>query len=439
MGACLSKKKRTLPSISSSNVPPDPSSCNGCKPITQPQEIQPPTLATDLKVKNRKKTEQENGEGKEERSEYPPVKKEVFVIKHRKSHDGRDKNGASSEEGNGNGVVFSAATPAVSSSSCEILESGGFGENLKVGLVRTSSCTKEEVDAILIQCGRLSRSSSAKGNGRKYSGSKRSYDFDHCERDGANSGNLGDEDEDGKNPNSVEVDDDGTPMEKRHNQRHRHRQSSRHSSAQGRRRTPSRERDQNQRSSSRERRVSRSPGRRSSEPPSASNNTTNANAIVNNSGGVSRPAKMVSVPATISHMEMDKSNNVTGSCGGNDSATATAVKRISVKRNVGEPTAMAGSRVASSPRSQSPARNNGNARASDENQQQQPSLSRSSSRKAEQSPYRRNPLSEIDTNAQPHNRSHSRGKRETEEVIAKDSINGLNQVHLESKHTLFFL
>ena len=29
--------------------------------------------------------------------------------------------------------------------------------------VRTSSCTKEEVDAILIQCGRLSRSSSGVG------------------------------------------------------------------------------------------------------------------------------------------------------------------------------------------------------------------------------------------------------------------------------------
>ncbi|XP_008463173.2 uncharacterized protein At1g65710 [Cucumis melo] len=427
MGACLSKKKKTLPSISSTSVPspPDPTSSNVCtKPIIPIS--QPPT--TDVQLKTCNKTGEENGERKEERSEYP-VKKEVFVIKHRKSHDGRDKNGGSlvpCQEGNGH--IFSAATPTVSSSSCEILESGAVGENMKVGLVRTSSCTKEEVDAILIQCGRLSRSSSAKGNGRKYSGSKRSYDFDHCDRDGVNSGNFGDEDEDGRNLNSVEVYDDGTPVEKRHHQRQRHRQSPRHSSSQGRRRTPSRERDQNQRSSSRERRVSRSPGRRSAEPSATnvSNNTSNVNANTNNGGVLNRPAKMVSVPATVSHVETDKNNSANGGCGGNDSATVTGVKRISVKRNVGEATAMAGSRVASSPRSQSPARNSGNVKASDENQQQ-PSLSRSSSRKAEQSPYRRNPLSEIDTNSQQHNRIQNRSKKETEEVTAKDCINGVNQ------------
>lgn len=441
MGACLSKKKKTLPSISSTTVPPapDPTSSNGCKPILPIS--QPSTI--DVKLKSCNRTGEDNGEGKEERSEYP-VKKEVFVIKHRKSHDGRDKNGASllPPPQEGNGLVFSAATPTVSSSSCEILESGAVGENLKAGLVRTSSCTKEEVDAILIQCGRLSRSSSAKGNGRKYSGSKRSYDFDHCDRDGVNSGNFGDEDEDGKNADSVEVDEDGTPVEKRHHQRQRHRQSSRHSS-QGRRRTPSRERDQNQRSSSRERRVSRSPGRRSVEPSASnpSNNTSNINANANNGGVLNRPAKMVSVPATVSHVEMDKNNNANGGCGGNDSATVTAVKRISVKRNIGEVTAMAGSRVASSPRSQSPARNNGNVKASDENQQQQqqqPSLSRSSSRKAEQSPYRRNPLSEIDTNSLPNNRIQNRCKKETDEVIAKDSTNGANQVHLEHTHPFSF-
>jgi len=64
--------------------------------------------------------------------------------------------------------------------------------------VRTSSCTKEEVDAILIQCGRLSRSSSGAGRAasssgeagggggghrRRRSGSKRSYDFDQEARD----------------------------------------------------------------------------------------------------------------------------------------------------------------------------------------------------------------------------------------------------------------
>jgi hypothetical protein len=44
-------------------------------------------------------------------------------------------------------------------------------------LVRTSSCTKEEVDAILIQCSRLSRSSSASGKASsgEYGASHRRY------------------------------------------------------------------------------------------------------------------------------------------------------------------------------------------------------------------------------------------------------------------------
>lgn len=79
---------------------------------------------------------------------------------------------------------------------------------------------------------------------------------------------------------------------------------------------------------------------------------------------------------------MDKSNN--GGAGA-ESTTTAAVKRVNVKRNVG----------AASPRAQSPAKTNG-AKVSNENQQ--PSLSRNSSRKAERSPYRRNPLGEIDTN-----------------------------------------
>ncbi|KAM7278248.1 hypothetical protein ACFE04_005382 [Oxalis oulophora] len=66
------------------------------------------------------------------------------------------------------------------------------------------------------------------------------------------------------------------------------------------------------------------------------------------------------------------------------------IKRISVKRNVGGSGSEGGTRTAASPRSQSPAR---------ANQQSQPSLSRSNSRKAEHSPYRRNPLSEIDPNS----------------------------------------
>ncbi|VVA98839.1 unnamed protein product [Arabis nemorensis] len=45
----------------------------------------------------------------------------------------------------------------------------------------SSSCTNEEVDAILIQCGKLSRSNSA-AKTRRYFGSKRSFDFDKNKR-----------------------------------------------------------------------------------------------------------------------------------------------------------------------------------------------------------------------------------------------------------------
>jgi len=73
-----------------------------------------------------------------------------------------------------------------------------------------------------------------------------------------------------------------------------------------------------------------------------------------------------------------------------------------VNRNVG----------AASPRSQSPARANANNKPFNENQQP-PSLSRSSSRKAEQSPYKRNPLSEIEPNSLsfPHSAANNNSNR----------------------------
>ena len=60
---------------------------------------------------------------------------------------------------------------------------------------------------------------------------------------------------------------------------------------------------------------------------------------------------MVSVPTTISSVVMDKSNN------GDSAPVAASVKRITVKRNVGEAgaSAVVASRGAASPRSQSPA------------------------------------------------------------------------------------
>lgn len=215
--------------------------------------------------------------------------------------------------------------------------------------VRTSSCTKEEVDAILIQCGRLSRSSSGKtlsetaGGGayRRYSGSKRSFDFDH-ERKGE------------------EDDDDERPISR----------PSPHRRTPGRERSGSRERG-GASGGSHSRRVSRSPGRRSDGPASA----TSANEKP-------RPAKMVSVPArekptTHEGASLKKSSNGGGT--------------VSSKRNA-------------SPRSRSPASNSLNRSTvgcGNENTGSgtQPSLSRNSSKKAEHSPYRRNPMAEIDDNS----------------------------------------
>ncbi|WOK98902.1 hypothetical protein Cni_G07614 [Canna indica] len=160
---------------------------------------------------------------------------------------------------------------------------------------RTSSFTREEVDAILIQCGRLSRSSSANnasaevGIGRrKYSGCKRSYDFDN-ERKGD-----GEEEEWAERPVS-------RPSP--------------------RRRTPSRERSGSRERTSGGRRVSRSPGRRSEVAASSGTSSDRSR----------QPIKMVAVPAR------DKGRGVSPS---------------SSNKRGGETGAMTSS---ASPRSQSPA------------------------------------------------------------------------------------
>ncbi|KFK41016.1 hypothetical protein AALP_AA2G074300 [Arabis alpina] len=278
MGCCLSKKSPpsvSLPNGSSCVVEsPDPNKPK--KPVPENpavEEVKPITIISE------KLHQEEDG-----------TTKEVSVIKHRRSHE------------------ESAA--------------------VEKSVVMSSSCTKEEeVDAILIQCGKLSRSNSA-AKTRRYSGSKRSFDFDQNERIHA-----GDVEEQEAQRKTHPV--NNSPRERR-------------------RRTPSREREDSKsyRSGSRERgnggsrRVSRSPGKRSETNPNS------------NSSNI-RPGKFVTVPAT------EKSNN-----------GEPSIKRITVKRNIGE-----ACRTAASPRSKSP------------------SLSRSSSRKAEQSPYRRNPLGEIDQNS----------------------------------------
>lgn len=405
MGSCLSKKKE------SSSSPPSNSSV---ATATVPVPVNSSTATVDLrKCDNTQKVVPKKKELEEVKEEDGVVKKEVFVIKHRKSHD---KRAVPSEE------ATAAAAAVVRVAEIE-KEKEEIGNNIGSGVVRTSSCTKEEVDAILIQCGRLSRSNSSgktASSARKYSGSKRSYDFDHdVERERDASDENGD-------VRKKSCEDSDELQQRQHRQRHR--QSSRQSPA-GRRRTPSRERDQQQsqqRSGSRERgnssgsgrRVSRSPGRRSE------NNAVNTSNNAANGNTTSRPGKMVSVPATVTSLVMDKSNN--NGPAEPITTTTTTVKRISVKRNVGEAAGVVVSRTAASPRSQSPARTHANnGRTSNENQQQ-PSLSRSSSRKAEHSPYRRNPLSEIDSNSLAIPQSTCNNKA---------SNNNNNRVHDKSRET----
>ncbi|KAA8532288.1 hypothetical protein F0562_032321 [Nyssa sinensis] len=89
------------------------------------------------------------------------------------------------------------------------------------------------------------------------------------------------------------------------------------------------------------RRVSRSSGRRSDSPITINPSSTNAISCS------SRPGKMVSVPATVSSLAMDKSNNG-GDGAGAEPPTAAAIKRISIKRIAGNLTM--GSRTVASPR-----------------------------------------------------------------------------------------
>ncbi|KAJ0770791.1 hypothetical protein HanPI659440_Chr07g0261701 [Helianthus annuus] len=291
--------------------------------------------------------------------------KDVFVVKQRKSHEVERhpdqetrKSVDRKKNPNSNPNVESSKSPVTG------VEGGVLTDVLtgSAATVRTSSCTKEEVDAILIQCGRLSRSSSGvkpetPTRGRRYSGSKRSFDFDT------------------EIKNEGEEGDGGSRRQVREP-----RVSSRSAS-----RRSSRERDpQQQRSGSKERgsgerrRVSRSPNRRSESP--------NPNSVAaGGGGGGNRPGKMVSVPAT------DKGNNAGGA------EVVAGVKKVQVKRNAGEGVAVVGSRTAASPRARSPAKVN--IRVLNENQNLQPlTLSRSNSKKAEHSPLRRNPLGELDTN-----------------------------------------
>ncbi|XP_073111272.1 uncharacterized protein [Elaeis guineensis] len=254
--------------------------------------------------------------------------------------------------------------------------SGSGGDRSPLDPVRTSSCTKEEVDAILIQCGRLSRSSSGKaGHRRRYSGSKRSYDFDNEKKRDE------EEEEEWEKPIS---------------------RPSPH------RRTPGRERSgSRERSSGGGRRASRSPGRRSpgrrSEAPTSSSSAGEKS---------KQPAKMVSVPAR------EKGGGLVTEAGG---AGTTRVSSAAASKRGGE---VRGLRSAS-PRSRSPANTTRTANENAVHHNAQPqSLSRSSSRKAEQSPYRRNPMAEIDENS---HRGNQNGSSNYKAQKTKEGEEGLRK------------
>ncbi|XP_015624112.1 uncharacterized protein At1g65710 [Oryza sativa Japonica Group] len=231
--------------------------------------------------------------------------------------------------------------------------------------VRTSSCTKEEVDAILIQCGRLSRSSSGRAasseTGAGHRRSKRSYDFDQERRPGCGGG--GDEERDWERHGGAVS------------------RPSPHRGSPQRKRSGSRERS----SGGGSRRASRSPGRRAE-------GVSPAPAPAGSGGGGGggervvrqQPGKMVSVPAR-------------------------------EKARAPSPAAASGKRCAS-PRSSSPARmvaaGNENAGGGQMTAAQTPSLSRSSS------PYRRSPMAEIDENSLRNNNGANHHKKISENALA---------------------
>ncbi|KAF8086727.1 hypothetical protein N665_0614s0011 [Sinapis alba] len=361
---CCLSKKTSPSSSSPGGVCPDPNKSAIDKDLKPETEAQAKLEVEESKPKNEAELQVNSN-----------PRKEVFVIKHRKSHE-RSK-------------TTTTTDPEDSTAS----EEKSTGTNQ----------TPVDVDAILIQCGRLSRSNSAAAKTRRYSGSKRSFDFDKNERS-----RDGDADE-------ADAEDGGEEEAER--RIHRQRQRGGESPRERRRRTPSREREDSKsyRSESRERgsgsrRVSRSPGRRSEANPNPnSNSCAGSGSSVNSSNN--RPAKFVSVPATDkASLAMEKSNNVEAS-----------IKRVTVKRNVASPRSQSPARAAS-PRAQSPARAAVNTSS---NAQPSPSKLR---RKTEHSPYRRNPLGEIDPNSlaypQPHGNNKKMMNRDNEsQGLAKESAN----------------
>ncbi|CAN7130916.1 unnamed protein product [Brassica rapa subsp. narinosa] len=237
MGCCLSKKPCPIPLSSGDVKSPDP---------VKPDVNKPTKPVIELPVKPAIEIQE---------SPYPGVEEAKPIISEK----------VEKEEENATSKDVSASVAVEKSS------------------VRTSSCTKEEVDAILIQCGKLSRSNST----RRYSGSKRSFDFDQNERTHGGGGGGDVEDERRKTP-----------------QRNRDRgrvERANGSPRERRRRTPSRERERGGGAGG-SRRASRSPAKRSEQATNPSGSLV-----------ISSNIKFVTVPAT------DPSS-----------------KRVTVKRSIGE-------------------------------------------------------------------------------------------------------
>ncbi|KAG2313866.1 hypothetical protein Bca4012_064505 [Brassica carinata] len=313
MGCCLSKKKPSSIPLSSGDVKspdPDPVKPKPIKPV-----IEQPVKA-EIEVPVKAVTELRGNPTVEEAK--PTISEKVERWKKRES-----------DSGSGSG-------------------SGSVAAGVERSVVRTSSFTKDEVDAILIQCGKLSRSNSATKT-RRHSGSKRSFDLEEEEEAGRRKTPQ-------RNRGVERV--NGSPRERRRRtpSRERERERERESYRSG-----SRERERERGGGGGSRRVSRSPGRRN----------PNSGSLVNSSD-----IKFVTVPAT------DKNGD-------------PSIKRVTtVKRSIGGAAAMSDVQPPPHPPS---------------------SLSRSSSRKGEQSPYRRrNPLGEIDQNA-------TKGDDEKKKMVKRDN------------------
>ncbi|MQM05161.1 hypothetical protein Taro_037969 [Colocasia esculenta] len=379
MGMCFSKKK-----LLQNGQPPSPTRSASSQP-TAPKHLPRRQTETAEAVATTPSLTQQQSQAVP--AAAPGSKKQIFGTTP-SSINNIDEHGGRTEEVKAAATATAAAetekttksTAAANASSSKQPSAPEEDPQVAAATVRTSSCSKEEVESILIQCGRLSRNSSG-AESRHHRSRKRSYDFDCGER------NVDDEDEEEREKPSF-----SRPSP----HRHRHR------------RTPSRDGDnsEHKRSGSRERGSGSSAGRRTSRSPGRRSDTQLVASSSSNTSSTDRsrqpPGKMVSVPAR------EKTTTVPSEvgCGMSVRKATTAAPLLSAAVDGGNKRSSSevGGLRSASPRTRSPA--NPTRSCTNENThsqlhlppQQPQSLSRSSSRKTEQSPYRRNPMAEVDGN-----------------------------------------